>query len=78
MQMILNTAQIGLESWTSHCLIVIVLFILDQLFLYSFHILQLRMLGTVAAVIKFKGEAEVVEMANDTNYRLTAHITSTH
>ena len=37
-------------------------------------IVKEEIFGPVAAVIKFKDEAEVVEMANNTNYGLAAHI----
>ena len=37
-------------------------------------IIKEEMFGPVAAVIKFKDEAEVVEMVNNTNYGLAAHI----
>jgi len=37
-------------------------------------IVQEEIFGPVAAVIKFKDEAEVVEMANNTTYGLAAHI----
>jgi len=37
-------------------------------------IVKEEIFGPVAAVVKFKDEAEVVEMANDTMYGLAAHI----
>lgn len=37
-------------------------------------IVKEEIFGPVAAVIKFKDEAEVIEMANDTTYGLAAHI----
>jgi aldehyde dehydrogenase (NAD+) len=37
-------------------------------------IVKEEIFGPVAAIIKFKDEAEVVEMANNTTYGLAAHI----
>ena len=37
-------------------------------------IVKEEIFGPVAAIIKFKDEAEVVEIANDTSYGLAAHI----
>ena len=37
-------------------------------------IVKEEIFGPVAAIIKFKNEAEVVEMANSTTYGLAAHI----
>jgi aldehyde dehydrogenase (NAD+) len=37
-------------------------------------IVQEEIFGPVAAIIKFKDEAEVVEMANDTPYGLAAYV----
>jgi aldehyde dehydrogenase (NAD+) len=37
-------------------------------------IIKEEIFGPVAAIIKFKDEAEVVEMANNTTYGLAAHI----
>jgi aldehyde dehydrogenase (NAD+) len=37
-------------------------------------IVQEEIFGPVAAIIKFKDEAEAVEMANNTTYGLAAHI----
>ena len=37
-------------------------------------IVKEEIFGPVAAIIKFKDEAQVVEMANDTTYGLAAHI----